>query len=257
MSAGRWRGRQAALLPAAMLVLATAMGEAAAAPREERYLGFASEQGSGRYLYTEVHRHQYDGRRWLGGSIRYVAPDGSLLGEKQLDFRADPHVPLMQYRLRQPAYEERITAVDAGGMVLEKRSQGRVERKRLARVPGQAADSGFNAFLVDHLDDLAAGRSVSLRFAVVGQLDQYRFRVKPLGRLTLAGEPALRLRVEPDSLLRLLVDPLEVVYGLQTRQLLRYQGVSNILDPVTGKAHAVVISYRDKPRNAPAVLPSP
>ena len=61
---------------------------------------------------------EYDGSGFSGwqrlSTAGEVAPDGSLLGEKQLDFRADPHVPLMQYRLRQPAYEERLTAVDAG-----------------------------------------------------------------------------------------------------------------------------------------------
>lgn len=232
-------------------------GSVAAEPREERYLGYASEQGSRRYLYTEVHRHQFDGRRWLGGSIRYVAPDGSVLGERVLDFKADPYVPLMQYRLSQGGYEERITAVDKGGITLERRSEGQVERRRLPRVPAQAADSGFNAFLVDHLDELAAGKAIALHFAVAGRLDQYRFRVRPQGRLVVAGEQALRLRVEPDSLLRLLVDPLDVVYGLQSRQLLRYQGLSNLIDPATGKAYRVDINYHDKPRNASAVLPVP
>ncbi len=234
-----------------------AVGTAAAELREERYLGYASEQGSGSYLYTEVHRHQFDGRRWLSGSIRYIAPDGGLLGERVLDFKADPYVPLMQYRLRQGGYEERITAVDKGGISMERRVDGKLERQRLPRVADQAADSGFNAFLVDHLDTLAAGKPASLRFAVVGRLDQYRFRVKPQGRLVVSGEPALRLRVEPDSLLRLLVDPLEVVYGLQSRQLLRYQGISNLINPATGKAYQVDINYRDKPRTAPAALPTP
>lgn len=242
------------------LLLAMCLTHAASAfaePREERYLGYAVEQGSGRYLYTEVHQHQYEGRRWLGGSIRYVAPDGQLLGEKQLDLRNNPYVPVMRYQLNVPAYEERITAVDAKRFVLEQRKNGKIERATLSVTVNQAADSGFNAFLVDHLDEFAAGQSVNLRFAVVGQLDQYRFRIKPAGRTVVAGEPALRLRVEPDSLLRLVVDPIDVVYGLTSRQLLSYRGVSNILDPATAKAYQVLISYRVKPASAPAKLPVP
>jgi len=228
-----------------------------AAIREERYLGYAVDQASGRYLYTEVHRHQYDNTRWLSGSIRYIAPDGQLLGEKQLDFRANPYVPVMRYQLKSPLYEELITTVDAKRFVMEQRKGGKAERASQAVVANQAADSGFNAFLVDHLDDFAAGREVPLRFAVIGQLDQYRFRVKPVAKLMLAGEPALRLRVEPDSLLRLLVDPIEVIYGLTSRQLLNYRGVSNVLDPATAKAYVVEISYRDKPKSVPLKLPVP
>lgn len=232
-------------------------GLAQAEVREVTYLGYATEQGSGRYLYTEVHRHRYDGPRWLGGQIRYHGPDGRLLGEKSLDFRADPYVPISTYVLRNPAYEERILGVDANGIRMQKVADGRRTQKTLPRVANQAADSGFNAFLVDRLDALAAGETVNLRFAVVGQLDQYRFRVRRVEQLTVAGEPAVRLRVEPDSLLRLLVSPLEVVYGLRSRDLLYYSGVSNILDPATGKAWNVNISYRDKPAGTPANLPRP
>ncbi len=231
---------------------------AAAEPvREVRYLGYASEQSSGRYLYTEVHNHRYQGGRWLSGKIRYVAPDGSLLGEKTLDFSADPYIPVSQYRLINPAYEERIVGVDKQGIRMEKLADGKLSRKTLPRVANQAADSGFNAWLVDRLDQLERGDTLSMRFAVIGQLDQYRFRVRSVGKTTVAGEPALRLRVEPDSLLRLLVSPLEVVYGLRSRELLQYRGVSNILDPDTGKAWSVNISYRDKPAGTPSKLPTP
>jgi len=240
------------------LVASSLTAHAATEPvREVRYLGYATEQSSGRYLYTEVHNHRYQGTRWLGGKIRYLAPDGSLLGEKTLDFSADPYIPVSSYRLINPAYEERIVRVDAQGIRMEKLADGKLTRKTLPRVANQAADSGFNAWLVERLDQLERGDTLSMRFAVIGQLDQYRFRVRSTGKTTVAGEPALRLRVEPDSLLRLLVSPLEVVYGLRSRDLLYYRGVSNILDPETGKAWSVNISYRDKPEGTPTKLPTP
>lgn len=238
-------------------VLAMTSTAVSAAPRETRYLGYATEQGSGRYLYTEVHRHQYDGVQWRSGNIRYVAPDGRLLGEKSLDFSRDPYVPLMRYRLPGAGYEERITAVSVNGLQLEKVRNGQVERKTLPRLPDLAADSGFNALLVDKLATLEAGKPVSLRLAVVGQLDQYRFRILPQGRIRVGDEQALRLRIQPDSLLRLLVDPIDVVYGLTSRELLQYRGVSNVLNPATGKAYLVDIDYRRKPASAPGTLPAP
>lgn len=277
--ASAWSLRVAAQLPACVLLLAVApdcmagsttvsnsvqaLGvrasplQAVAGPHELRYLGHAVAREDGRYLYTEVHRHRYDGQRWLAGSIRYVAPDGRLLGEKTLDFSADSHVPVMRYQLPGLGYEERITRVDAAAFVLARQRDGRQAQRTLPRTPGQAADAGFSVWIAGQLDTLAAGRSVSLRLAVAGQLDQYRFRISPDGQLQLGGENALRLRVRPDSALRLLVDPLEMVYGLDSRQLLRYQGPSNVLDPVSGKAYDVVISYREVPPGAPGRLPQP
>lgn len=225
--------------------------------REVRYLGYATDLNSGAYRYTEVHRHRYQGSRWLGGKIRYVAPNGQVLAEKTLDFSRDPYIPISSYRLRTPAYEEHITELTPAGITMEKVSEGERQKAIIPRVPNQAADSGFNSWLVDRLDAFARGETLPMRFAVVGQLDQYRFRVRPLGQTTWAGESAVRLRVEPDSLIRVLVPKLEVIYGLRSRDLLLYEGISNILDPRTGKAWSVRIDYRNKPTNAPANLPTP
>lgn len=225
---------------------------ASAAPVEQRYLGYATDLETGAYRYTEVHRHRYDGNRWLGGSIRYVAPDGRLLGEKTLDFSRDPFVPLTRYRLTSPAYEEVIRAVGPDRVDMEKFSDGRRETASLARAGEFAADSGFHAYIVANLDALRAGQVKTMRLGVVGQLDQYRFRIRKLADLQREGEPSLRLQIEPDSLLRFLVPSLTVVYGLQSQRLLEYVGVSNLLDPQTGKAWNVRIVYtRQPPAGAP------
>jgi len=53
----------------------------------------------------------------------------------------------------------------------------------------------------------------------------------------------VRFRVEPDSLLRWMVDPLELTYEPAQRKLVEYHGVSNLHDPATGKAYNVRIIY--------------
>jgi len=225
---------------------------ARAAPTEQRYLGYATDLETGSYLYTEVHRQRFEGDRWLGGNIRYVAPDGRQLGEKSLDFSQDPFVPLTRYRLERPRYEEVITRVTPDTVTLEKFSDGKRETATLTRSGDFAADSGFNAYLVANLPALRAGQTRSLRLGVIGQLDQYRFRISKAAELVFEGEPALRLRIAPDSLLRYLVDPLEVTYGLNSKRLLAYEGVSNLINPATGKVYTVRIVYTRQP---PAAAP--
>ena len=226
---------------------------AEAAVREQRYLGYATDLKSGEYLYTEVHRHRYDGDRWLGGDIRYVAPDGRLLGEKTLDFSQDPYVPLTRYKLALPVYGEAITAVSGTSVQMEKLADGKRRTETLKRQGAFAADSGFNAFIVDNLPALRGGETRSLSLGVIGRLDQYRFRIRKAGERLVEGEAAVQLSVEPDSLLRYVVDPLKVTYGLATRLLLAYEGVSNVINPATDKVYTVRIVY---PRKAPANVPA-
>ena len=50
--------------------------------------------------------------------------------------------------------------------------------------------------------------------------------------------------MEPDSLLRLLVNPIDIVYDAKGTRLLSYVGVSNIIDPASGQVYKQVrISY--------------
>lgn len=229
------------LLPSLLLCLPLS----ALAESVEHFSGLATDLKTGQPLYREVHEQHYDGTRWLGGNIRYLAPDGRLLGEKTLDFSRSRYVPLMRFSQPGIGYEDSITGISDQDITVGTRRQNVIQQTTVPRQPEQAADSGFNAYVVDQLPSLAQGRTLHMRFVVVGQRDQYRFRILPQEQLQLGGERALRLRVEPDSLLRWVVDPLTLVYGLESRRLLRYEGVSNLINPQTGKAWQVRIRFDD------------
>jgi hypothetical protein len=238
------------------LGLALAAESAHAGMRTVHFYGYAYELASARYLYTEVHEQHLDGDRWLGGTIRYFAPDGAMLGAKTLDFSADRFVPLYRLELPREHYEEAITAIAPGRIEIEKSRDGKRKTASVERVPALSADSGFNSYLLAHFDELLRGRTLPFVFAVAGQLDSYRFRARKIADLMFDGQPAVRLRVEPDSMLRMFVDPLTITYGIDTRHLLEYRGVSNIHDPASGSAYNVRIVYPpDPPPDAPKNLP--
>lgn len=242
-----------------LLVVSLACTRAAHAdPVTKRFYGYAYDLKSGAYLYTEVHKLNYDGMRLLGGLIRYFAPDNTLIGEKTLDFSADPYIPLTRFKLENTGYQERITAVTADSVSMERVEHGKLKTARVPRAPVMAADSGFHSFIVDHLDELAAGKTVPLTFGVAGKLTSFSFRVRAVAVTRFDGHEALRLRVEPDSMLRFLVDPLLLTYDARSHYLLQYQGVSNIINPATDKPYDVHIDYvqhapADAPKNLPAL----
>jgi hypothetical protein len=244
-----------ALLAAAALAYAglALAGE----PSALAFRGYAYDLESGKFLYTEKHEQKILADHWLGGTIDYFAPDGRRIGHKDLDFSADPHVPLYRLDLTSKGgYMESITAVTAGTIDMARQDHGatKVEKVTLKRKGLMTADSGFHSFIRDHFKELLAGDTVEFSFAVAGNLDSFKFRAKKTGETTWEGKPAVTLKIEPDSLLRFLVDPLALTYEPTERKLVEYRGVSNIHDEVTGKPYNVRVIYPSaKPADAPAL----
>lgn len=244
-----------ALKPLCVGLLLSGFASAAAQAETIRFYGYATDLKSGKYLYTEVHEQRVEGDRWLGGTIRYYAPDGSRIADKKLDFSADPYVPRYSLEIPKEGYREAITAVSAKSLTMEKTNKDGTESKTVDKTANMAADSGFHSTIVAHFDELQAGKTIPFVFAVAGQLTTYKFRVKKTGDTTFDGRPAIKLLVEPDSLLRMVADPLLLTYSLD-KQLKEFRGISNLHDPATGNAYNARIVYPEKPpKDAPANLP--
>ena len=241
-------------LLAAAAALAVSL-PAAAEDGTHTFYGYAYDLDSGKFLYTEVHKQAIAGERWVGGTIDYYAPDGSRIGHKTLDFSADPYVPVYQLDLATGGgYMEGVKAVTAETIEMQKKGYGslKVRSATVKRKGTMVADSGFHSFLRDRFADLVAGKTVEFTFAVSGELDQFKFRARRVADGTFEGKPAVRLRVEPSTWLRLLADPLEVLYDPEQRKLLEYRGISNLHDPRTFEPYNARIIYPSKrPADAP------
>jgi len=242
------------LLLATLLSLAAITADAAA--DDHRFYGYAYDLKSDKYLYTEVHDQRLDGSHWLGGTIKYYAPDGSLMASKTLDFSADAYIPVFKLDIPGQKYVEAITAVTKTSFTMEKISHGKTETQTIEKTPGMAADSGFHSAIVDHFDELRAGKPLKFKLGVAGELDTFSFRCSKLADVTINGKPAIKLQIKLDSLLSLIAGPIEVIYDVETKHLVDYRGVSNMHDPTTGEAYNVHIIYTDKPpADAPKNLP--
>lgn len=235
------------VVPAALLALSTT---AFGAPSTLRFHGYAYDLESQRLRYTEVHEQKVEEDRWLGGTITYIAPDGSLIGKKTLDFTQAPFIPLFRLELKHGGgYVEGISAINQDTIEMYKKGykDSAEQRETVARPESTASDSGFHSFIRAHFTELMAGKKLRFNFAVAGNLDVFKFRAQRIEDGVFEDQPVARFRVSPDTLLRLLVDPLELSYDADTRKLLEYRGVSNLHDPATGDAYNVRIIYPSKP----------
>lgn len=237
-------------------VLSLIAATAAAEPVDYRFRGYAYDLKTGAYRYTEVHHQKVDGFRWLEGTIDYFDPKGVKIAAKTLDLNKDPQIPIFKLEIFKEGYVEAITDVQADRYTMLKTVDGKTKTRVIRKTPGMGADSGFHSAIVANFERLQGGETLRFDFGVAGQLDTYSFRCRKVGDTTFEGKPAIRLLVEPDSLLRLLVDRLDLTYDVKTRNLLEYRGVSNMHDERTNEAYNVRIVYTDEPpKDAPANLP--
>jgi hypothetical protein len=244
--------RLAVLLLAGLLAAAGAQ----AAESVRRFYGYAYDLDSGRYLYTEVHAQRLDGERWLGGTIDYYAADGSRLGRKVLDFSGDAYAP--QFRLEQADGSMLAIVAAGGGLELQRRSAAgaSVESKHVDGKGLLCADAGLVNLVHSHLAELQSGQSLRCTILSAANLDSFRFNLRKVGDTTLDGHLGIILRLEPDSLLRLLSGPIELTYAPEDGRFLEVRGPSNIRDPHTHQTYRTRVIYPDHaPPGAPAVLP--
>lgn len=232
----------------AAAALAGCAAAANAAPTVVRFEGYAYEAATSRYLYTEVHEQTLDGDRWLGGSITYVAPDGSILARKELRFAGDPFVP--EYRLTEPkrSYVQGVRlAGDSMEMYRQSVRESSPETASASRSPATVANTGIHAFIRARFDALLKGATVPFELADPDTLDRYAFSIRRIGDAVVQGRPAVRFEARPASLLRFLVAPLVLTYDPAQQRLLEYSGPSDIHDPASGEPYNVSVHYLAQP----------
>lgn len=233
-----------------VLVAFGLLAPAAASAEAVRFYGYATNLENGKYLYTELHEQEVEAGKVQTATISYFDAAGKLVSRKTLDYRQNRTIPIFRAESPDQGYVEALRGLGGGKLDLLKVTREKGEQTKSLDIPkgAVAADSGFNHLVQDNLPKLLAGETVQFHLVVAGNLDAYHFRAKKVRDETFEGAPAALLRVEPDSLLRFVVDPLDLLYDPATRRLLEYRGVSNILDPATGKVYKKArISYSAKP----------
>ena len=235
-------------LPAGLLLACVA---ASAEDGVFKFYGYAYDLKTNQYAYTEVEEQSFVGGRWVGGTTRYFTPEGKEFGHKTLDFRADPLVPLYRLEFDTPAYVEAITGNGDEIVMMRNGETGTVKKDGV-----MVADAGLAQLLSAHLDELVRGDTLKFRIAAPSRLDSYKFRAKRIADTLFENQPALQVQVDMDSLFKLFAGPLVFVFNSANRQLVEFRGLSEVLNPATGKARTVRLSYPStRPKDAPALPP--
>ncbi len=230
---------------AAVVCMAPGIPTAGAAELQH-FTATAHDVQSGKVLYTEQYDVQVDNNRWVSGTTRYVLPSGKQLAERKFDFAIDRYVPVLSLDQTDPNYHEGISRIDKDKVEAYQAHDGQRETASLDRAKDVVADCGSQVYVADHLDDLQAGRSLHFTLIVPGRLDSFKLRATKTKDVDIDGHHAIRIRIELDSMLSLVLPPIELTIDPPTRRILEYTGITTVKDPTTKKSYTarIVFAYR-------------
>jgi hypothetical protein len=246
--------RRSLLALAALGAAATARPDAGV--EVERFSGVARGR-DGAVAYREDHEVRRLGERLLQAVTTYRDPASEVLAVLRTDFSRNPFAPDYTFEDRRRATTEAVEVTERGATLVAG------NRRRTVPLPGDPArplvtGQGLDRLVRARMPELQRGSELNVAFAIPSRLATYDFRVR-----ALAAPPDSRtvlVRVEISSwVLRLFASALDSEYDRATGRLIRYRGLSNLLDE-RGDNPEVTITYSypeagSPPREEPHASP--
>ncbi len=179
----------------------------------------------------------------------YRSTDGESLATKRLKFAKNGKLPTFELLDFRNSSGYRVMPRNDKLLVhtlrlLENNIQAVVDVREVTVVEPMVVDAGFHRFLLQHWDEIGAGKSVRFNFL---QVDRARLVPLVVRRAACVKPQQFCVRVSLGNLLlRVLLPSVELTYDKQTKRLLRYSGLGP-LPTKSGDAFPVVLSYQYLP----------
>lgn len=214
-----------------------------------RYNGRAYDLKTGAYLYSDNHEEYYNNGKHMFSKILYKDASGKVFGSKYIEFKNNPELPTFKTEDFRDGYTE---GADVKGkqvrLFAKRKTEDELQERTYTPKTPAVMDGGFDYFVRNNWDQLAAGERMRFHFVAPIQLDDYQFAVEKVREGDWKGRKALYLKLEIDNfILKKVVNPFLLVYDFQTRRILQFDGLSNINDE-NGKSLKVKITY-DYPKD--------
>lgn len=227
-----------------LIAVLLVMGSAVQAdPKQALLTGYAYERGTDKLLYTENHTVMVDGADILDHQTDYRTPDGKTICSKQLNYRDEGFAPAFELRDLRDGYLEGAEYTEQGYRLYSRvDAEAEIKSETVKPAKTLVSDAGFDIYVRARMDSLLAGNIEKFKMAIAAEQTVLSFQARMLEQKELFGRPAILIKVEPSTLLRLLVEPIYLTYDTENGELLRYEGLSNIRN-ANGKRHDTRIDF--------------
>ncbi|MEO6075323.1 MAG: hypothetical protein ABIP56_00820 [Dokdonella sp.] len=198
----------------------------AQAQAQARYEGYAYAAKGNSLLYRESH--------WQDGPSRivlYRCPDGKPFARKVVTTGDQPAAPDFLTVDARDGYREGVRSEGSKHTVFYREKKSSEERSAVIDKPDNAIiDGGFDAYIVENWDAMAAGASRKVEFLIPSRLGYTSFAItrQPDGKVS--GVPARRYQLKLGAWYGFALPQIDVAYDDSNKRLLQYTGMGNLRD---------------------------
>lgn len=209
------------------------------------YSSRAYNKADGKYIYSEQHKEIYSGNRIIESVTKYLNTANKPLSERVMKFSDDLSKPSFVLNDFRTGYMEGAEILKNNKVKVYTREtyNDPLQEKIVTVAEPFVIDGGLTFFFRKNWDRLMAGETIEFNFIAPAKLDYYRFRVSKSSITTIANRKGLKLKLEINNfILRQFVSPVYITYALDNKDILYYEGISNINDD-NGKSYSVRIDF--------------
>jgi hypothetical protein len=224
----------------ALLLLAPAFAAAKAEVRFEQ--GKAWNPGRTQLMYTESHWTAYENNTLKDRTVLYRCADGTPFARKEINYAKSALAPAFSFNDIRFDYQEGLRWQNNKPELWVSRN-GQKQQKSLDDSSDLVADAGFDVFVKQRWPELTAARRQTLQFAVPARLTSYSFNLQRVNNLPFRKEPAQNFKLGLNGWLGVIAPNIELAYSAKSQRLLRFKGLSNILDDQGDRPVNAVIEF--------------
>jgi hypothetical protein len=191
-------------------------------------------------LYTEKHSAIVDKEGFYKNLVtNYLDSNGQVFAKIQSNFDKNKIVPDYEFQDYRQKLREKVTLEPSGQKInIEFEKAGKIENNTLEIKKNSVLSQGFHNFILSQFKNLA-DKKLEVYFVVTNRSDQYKFVVQnekiEAGKMFISIKPA-------NFFLNAIVPTIKLVYEIESRRLLTFEGLTNI-DDSNGKTLRAKIDY--------------
>lgn len=195
-----------------------------------------------RLMYTESHWTTSENNVLKNRTVVYRCANGTPFARKEINYTSSALAPEFSFNDIRFNYQEGLRWQKDGPELWFVRNAQR-QQKLLNNSSKLVADAGFDVFVKSNWPALSAARRRNLQFAVPSRLTSYDFNLQRINSLPFNKEPAQSFKLSVDGWLGFIAPNIEITYSANTKRLLRFKGLSNILNDQGEKPVNVIIEF--------------
>jgi len=207
------------------------------------FTGTAYEIDSEKMLYVEQHHiNVNEAGEYISSEVTYSGLDGNIIAVKTLNFSQSQTMPQLTFIDKRVDANIKVDpfvneAENKVSIISERGEKRKLSHVKITSRGASIIDAGFDLFVIQHWQSLLAGKTIDMDFLALTRAQYISFELEAVDMNEGGDDGLLVLSLRPSSFfIRLLMDPIYLTYDINSRRLLRFEGLTNIENVEGGRS---------------------